>query len=291
MGTIRTRQLVFVKDLFRRGEDALDVHNDMACGVAVSHFQDAVEMFLYAVVREDGLDVKKNQRGFPGLWQVVDGHLERKLPYRVEMLELNSARVQFKHNGMPPALSVAERCLLDTRRFLVDATRVVFGEDFESISLVDLIADAEMQAVLKQGEHHLAQGEPSECMDQCRKAHELVSTFVVKIFPRMSQTMSVVAEDRGRPGSKTFVDLGNYLNVLREISLAAILDIPADDFFRYAALDPNMPLVVWDFFGNPTGVGTTHPPTAEYGEDDARFALRYVTDYVLAVEARMRTTR
>ncbi len=290
MGTTCTRQLVFVKYLFRRGEDALDIHDEIACGVAVSHFQDAVEMFLYTVVRENGLEVRKDQRGFPGLWQVVDRHLKQKLPFHVQMMELNTARVQFKHNGMPPAPSVAERCLLDARRFLVEATQVVFGEDFESISLVDLIANEEMKAALKRAEHHLVQAEFSQCIDQCRKAHELASAFVTRILPRMSQTMSVVAESNARPGSKTFVDLGNYVNVLREISLAAILGISADDFFRYAALDPNMPLVIWDYFGEPSGVGTTGARTTEYDED-ARFALRYVTDYVLAIETHIKPMR
>jgi len=278
------KQLMLAKYLFRQGEKSLDKHSAMACGVAISHFQDAVEMLLYAVVKERDVGDAKKWLAFHDLWRLVDDSIQpHKLPVKAAMTELNTARVSFKHYGNLPAPSDCEKHLAYTRQFLAMATQVVFGKDFESVSLANLIGDEKMRGMLKQAEHHLERDEASECMVECAKAHYLASRLPERILPRMRYFMTAWFEDAEHPGRKSMGDLGHYLNRLRDISLAAILDVPATDFFRYAGLSKAMPSVTergGEFF--------VSPQEAKYSQEDIHFAVRYVTEYALAVQEHMR---
>jgi hypothetical protein len=282
---------MLVKYLFQCGEKALNIHDERACGVAISHLQDAVEMFLYAIVKERDLDAKppkKDKHTFSSLWQAVEGSLQQRLPFASTMEELNNTRVQFKHFGIVPFPPYAEEFRVSTSQFLTEATKMVFDRDFESISLVDLIKDEQIRNALKQAEDCLKRGGISECLGECAKAHDLAERVLISIVPQVSQWMSIQV-DYGESGMKNpLVSLSSYLNMLREMSVAALLDIPARDLFRYAALDTETPLVIRDVFGYGTEPGPDTAQPTEPDEKDARFALRYVTDFVLAIETHMK---
>ena len=286
-----TKQLMLVRYLFQCGEKALKMQDEKACGVAISHLQDAVEMFLYAIVKERSLEAKppKNDKHtFFSLLQAVEHSLQRKLPFVSAMEELNSARVQFKHFGRLPVPSDAEQSLVSTRQFLTEATKMAFDQDFDSISLVDLIKDEQTRNALKQAGDCLKRGCISECLGMCAKAHDLAERVLISIVPQVSQWMSIQV-DYGESGrKKPLVGLDNYLNLLREMSVAALLDIAARDLFQYAALDAGTSLVIRDVFGERAEPGSDIEQPTKPDEQDARFALRYVTDFVLAIEMHMR---
>ncbi|MFB0556132.1 MAG: hypothetical protein ACETWQ_22750 [Phycisphaerae bacterium] len=55
------KQLLLSKFLFQKGEDALDLRTSLACGVAISQFQDAVEMFLWTTIKEKNINFRGRQ--------------------------------------------------------------------------------------------------------------------------------------------------------------------------------------------------------------------------------------
>ena len=285
------KQLMLVRYLFQCGEKAVDIHDEKACGVAISHLQDAVEMFLYTIVKERGSDAKppkKDKHTFVSLWQAVEGSLQRKLPFASAMEELNSTRVQFKHFGIVPSPPVAEGVLASTRQFLTEATKMAFDRDFDSISLVDLIKDEQIRTTLKQAEDCLKRRAIPQCLSECAKAHDLAERFLISVIPCVSQ-WGTIQVDYGESGrKKALVGLNTYLNMLREMSVAALLDIPARDLLRYAPLDPETSLVIRDLFGGRAEPGPDTAQPTEPDEKDARFALRYVTDFVLAIETHIK---
>ncbi len=283
MDATYTKQLVLAKYLFGQGEKVLNRRSAMACGVAISHFQDAVEMLLWVAIKEKNLKCNNGERAsLLDMWNAVNDYLpDGELPHRACMTELNKARVGFKHYGILPAPSEAEKFLAYARLFLADATRLLFGEDFESISLADRIEDEQIKGMLKRAEQVLAEGKMLECVTECAKAHYAISKSLMKVVPRMKRILTVFLDtgDHTAP----LGELGSQMNALRDISLAAILGIPANDFFRYARLSETMPDV--SDYGGQLQV---NEKKAEYSREDVSFAVQYVTEYALAIQEHIR---
>jgi hypothetical protein len=289
MDAIHAKQLMLAKYLFGQGEKALDIRNPMACGVAISHFQDAVEMLLWTAVKQRDLGNARKEMSFFDLWKSVEGSLrDAKLPHYSSMTELNNARVNFKHFGNLPEPSDAEKFLSYTREFLTEAAKLVFDTAFESLSLADLVLNARVKDLLKTAEGHLTQNELEQCMNECAQAEHIVSGSLSQVFPTVPSHLTDYAglfdRDKQTYARRLFDGLREYLNALRDVSFSAILGIPANDFLRYAALKRIIPAVT-EYMDHHIA---THSRGHKYSPEDARFAVRYVTDYALAVQTHVR---
>ncbi len=139
-------RIVRVKFLYRAAVDELDSGHPFAAGMAISLLQDAVEAMAHEVAAS--VQAKIAVRAiFLDHWDEVSAAAGGKsLPFRIEMTELNVARVGFKHQGANPALSDAEKHLAAAHRFLVDTACEFFSSDFDGLLEADLIANAEVRA-------------------------------------------------------------------------------------------------------------------------------------------------
>ena len=290
MDSTYAKQLMLAKYLSRQGEKALDLRNPIACGLAISHFQDAIEMLLYAAIKQRDLGDGKKQLTFHDLWRLVDEDLQpEKLPFKAHMLELNTARVGFKHYGNLPAPSDAEKFLPYTREFLTTATKLLCDIDFARLSLSDLIEDVQVRDILKQAENCLSLEQFDRCVDECARAEYMLSRPLHGMFPTVPSRITDCARlfDRNQHSQARtlFNGLHDYLNALRNISLAAVLHIPAHDFFRYAALRRGMPIVS----ETADHLITVRPGLGDFNKGDIDFVLRYVVDYALALQEHLKT--
>jgi hypothetical protein len=111
----------------------------------------------------------------------------KRLPYKIEMAELNVARVGFKHQGVSPAVAEAEKQRVAAHRFLVEVAQDFFGVDFDDISEADLIVTAEIRLALKNAESALTSSDPSKSLECCREALDCVENLM--------KTAVVVSED------------------------------------------------------------------------------------------------
>jgi hypothetical protein len=57
------------------------------------------------------------------------------------MLKMNRARTSLKHHGQHPTTADLARYRADVSTFLTDATTQIFGLDFESINMIDIVAE------------------------------------------------------------------------------------------------------------------------------------------------------
>jgi hypothetical protein len=100
---------------------------------ALLTMHDAIELFL--CIAAEHLDVSKKELRFMEYWDV----LPSKLTQKEAMRRLNQARVDFKHHGLIPSNIDFEGFRVTTALFLEENTLTVFGRQFDSISLVDLL--------------------------------------------------------------------------------------------------------------------------------------------------------
>lgn len=149
-------RLVCAKYIFRRSCELLDSHNPFSAGLAVSGFQDSVELVLRTIAEH--LDVSLT--GNVAFNQIIDKiEAEAKLPNRTMLNQLNKARVSFKHFGLEPKEQDAIKIRRDLEVFFPLAFTQFFAIDFEFVSLVDLIGHRRTENFLHEAERAIEQEE------------------------------------------------------------------------------------------------------------------------------------
>lgn len=125
-------QLLLTKRLFLEGCEFTRNLDSVSCGIAISLFQDAVEMYFWALVKDRSLPVKDSFTFTSNLDAIEKAGIA--IPDRPKIIELNKARISFKHYGNLPAPDEATKFRTYTEDFL----RVAASTHFQLISMRSL---------------------------------------------------------------------------------------------------------------------------------------------------------
>lgn len=237
------KQLQLAKYLYRKGTETLDQNNSMSCGLAISLFQDAVEMVMHAIVGRLDAQVK-DKAPFEELWAAIPKATRNTeglvLPYKELMRKLNKARVSFKHHGLLPAPSEGFKFQAHTEEFLRETVKRFFNLDFDSISMTEFIENPEIRDRLKEAEKCLEEGRIPDCLIKCAEAENLISDPISSLFPKPDSTITNLA--RLAPSSHKGVVLGSlsyireYLETLRNLSWISLIGINLRDYLKYRGM-------------------------------------------------------
>ena len=86
---------------------------------------------------------------FERYFQKIEERLNpRTLPFRSKLVARNKVRVAAKHHGVKPDSSEAEGFALICREFFDESCSLVFGVQFLSVSLIDLLDGGEIKDLL-----------------------------------------------------------------------------------------------------------------------------------------------
>lgn len=144
-------RLICAKYIFLRGVEVLDRGGSFSSGLAVLHFQDAVEMALRVIAEYLHCSLKENA-AFNQIIDAIDGVGDRKLTHRSALNQLNKARLNFKHFGLEPKEADAKKFKLNIEDFFPFAVQSFLDIDFESISLTNLIGHRRTEKFLNEAE-------------------------------------------------------------------------------------------------------------------------------------------
>lgn len=278
-------QLVLSKYLFREGEKKLDSRDPFSAGLAISLFQDATELFVWTVAKEYDARVT-DKTSFAGIWDLIrDARLNTKkheLPLRAKMLNLNKARVNFKHYGNLPASREAGKFQGYTEDFLRESMKLFFDVDFADVSLADLVRNEEVKREIKEAERSLKENVPKESVMACAKAEYLISGYLMKLIPPADYRLEDIARLLKDSAQRSAVREGlrylrNYLDALRTLSIAGLLRFDLSDFLKFRAISPNVSRMA-------NGSFQIMERRTQYSLDDAKFCIHYVTTYAIAVQ-------
>ncbi|MEX3971730.1 hypothetical protein [Paraburkholderia caribensis] len=289
------RQVVLCKQLFSEAERYLSRGTPMGHGLAVSIAQDAVELFLRAVMKERHAAGQKVPDEFIKAMDYIDaaadGMEQLKVPLRGKLLELNKARVNFKHYGLSPERLDAGRLVSYVSHFFDEATPRFFGTSFESISLADLLADAAIRDRLKAANEALADENFTAAMGLSAEVVELASVAVMTSLapagrlgsPSMSSRLTAAL------GVDAANELSRYMKGLVNKSnrAALMLALPVDvkHASRFEVLAPP----VWLLRDGASYQKQWMVPSEFHTAENARFCVNFATEVSLAVDARMAT--
>lgn len=274
-------QLLIAKRLFLEAATYVDRGDPVAAGVAISLLQDATELYVWTLIKERNITVK-DQAGFVSNFETLQ-KAGLAMPYAAKLLELNRARVGFKHYGNLPAPAEAGKHQTYVEDSLRQAMQDHFGVRFDDLSLVDLVADPAIRDQLRSAETHIAAGEFAEAADDLAKAKTLtfgqMQKYLPKVDSRLRDTDRMLNMIDGVRGANSFAYLTEYLGSLREASLVAMLQLPLDD---YAFLRNSLPSASQAIAGN----WFVNRSRSSYTEAECRRALTSIVNLCQRLQLR-----
>lgn len=162
------RRLAFIRYLHSVGIDQAKLPDPLAA-VSVLSLHDAVESFLLLVAEKFGVE----SREFEKYWKEIGPHLPGGgLPGKTGMVRLNKARVALKHYGSQPNKHSIDQAVSDVATFFSASTQLVFGIEYETVSMVSLIGQPEIKSMCEDAEQLAAGGDIVSAMIRLREAFD-----------------------------------------------------------------------------------------------------------------------
>lgn len=277
-------QLLLSKRLFQKGEDFCQENDPISTGLAISLFQDCIEIIIWSIIKDFSIDVKETE-AFTSLLDKVDKRLEPqgiKLPFRAKILELNKARVNFKHYGNLPDVSEASKFRGYTESYLRTVFDICFQKDFDDISMSDLIQADDVKQFIKKAENHFIKQEYQDCINEIAKARTLlvnsIKIYIPDVDSNLRKASSLFERQVASQAGRVFTYIHDYLRELRTMSIINACGLSIKDFKTFESKLPSVTLLG---DGNFQVIQTK---IFQRTEEEAKFLLRFVIELALKVQ-------
>jgi hypothetical protein len=268
--------------MFLEASAYADRVDPVSSGIAISMFQDAVEIYIWTLVKERNITTK-DQAGFVSNLEAVQ-KAGFNIPYGGKLLELNKARVGFKHYGNLPAHAEVGKFRAYVGDFLQAAMFEHFSVRFDELSLVDLVSDGKIREHLKLAEQNIAGASMREAAEELAKAKTLLfaslNKYVPKVDSHLRDTDRLLNSIPGVRGVNTFAYLAEFLGALREASLVALFRLPLQD---YNFLKGSLPSAS----RTSSGKWFLNHSRSQYSSDECTRALSCIVNLSIQLEASM----
>jgi hypothetical protein len=245
------RRLAFVRYMHGLAVDQ-SRQPEPQCAVALLTFQDSIELFFQLACEHLDVKTDRNTR-FDQYWGLLDPNLQdAKLTQAPAVSRLNKARVALKHYGTLPAVADLESYRATSLAFFQENTPRVFGLEFDSISLVDMVECETARAQLREAQEALQRGDRGNALNSIALAFaQMLADHETKFQDRFGN--SPFGFDDGGALLRGFAletedrELRRYLARLGEAVRVLALGI---DYRRYVTFRRLTPHVAWTMGGH-----------------------------------------
>ncbi|MGW1008388.1 hypothetical protein [Streptomyces sp. NPDC002520] len=302
---LTVQRLAYVRFLYREGIEQSRQPAPLRSR-AITSFHDAVENYLGIVTQHLGIDVNKAP-DFIAYWALIKPEFE--LPKKDSMKRLNDARVALKHNGTFPSEHHIEQARQTLDDFFTTVTPKVFGVDFDSIDMVDLLTQPETKQLLRDAQTHADVGDYVQAMAGLSLGFDALlnhyrrSQGSGRWSPfNFGEKLSPLDEPRVRTTdiSSRLLKLSNFTELAQEALGAIALGIDYASMARFRILTPEV-----HTFGDGSKRYTVGKALEDVTPDDYDWARHFVIESSLraskaddlqtmkkrAVEANMKAPR
>jgi hypothetical protein len=247
--SIIVKRLALIKYLYRIGIEQ-SRQAGMFAGFSILTFHDSAEMFLLLVLEDKGDPRPQKERNkniqFMQYWEYFDG-----LTLRESMNMLKERRRNIKHKGIFPSTSDIEESRVTITRFFKENTPKLFNEDFDTISVSDLIVYPNIREYVNLAKSFLTQNNYYDCLVNAKIGfEELLSTYESDKRQWHDSILSVgekVGKDyrnlvsSNKEGLRWFEQVTHTTNNVRNILKVSALGI---DYRKYVLFDFVTPKVI-----------------------------------------------
>lgn len=165
-----TNKLICAKYIFLQGKEILEKGSPYSEGLAILAFQDSLEMVLRIIIEHLNFPLKDNAQ-FSALLEALEK--QRTITHKTALLQINKARVNFKHYGLEPKKEDVNKFKSDLDTFFPNALQSFLQIDFDSLSLATLIRHQRTSNWLMKAERFLQDEKYTDSIECSAKAFEL----------------------------------------------------------------------------------------------------------------------
>lgn len=220
------RRLAFIRYLHTLGTEQARLPEPLS-GASLLMLHDAVESFLVLATDHFGA---KATREFEKYWETLSPYLPDGVDLAVQqgMKRLNKARVSLKHYDAPPGRDTINMAVADTATFMATNTVLVFGLDYETVSMAYVIPQEPVRELVRKAETASGSGDQAAAM-----------ISLVEALEELFEPHSARAASRG--GTASPFRFGPTLSIgrkMRDYDIEALLRRPPGER-RPVSADPH----------------------------------------------------
>ena len=274
------RKLLLVKQLFQQAVTISKVrHSEVSRITAIVIFDLSVETMLKTIVPAIAPRKEENlAERFQPLVEQCDAAMTKadlgQLPDKDQIRLTHTIRNDAQHKARYPTEKEVIECENYTKIFLVNACKQVWGEDFEKISMLDVIQHPETKDILSKAEAAIAEKNYSSALMHAQVGLDIAIERVGSVFVRNTSDLAR-SIDKAELSTETL----RFLDEVRKLSILYALGINHIEHLRY---EKTCGCVIPSYFGGGvvTGciVGLIPQP------DDVEFAINYAINTVAQIE-------
>jgi hypothetical protein len=279
------KRLALIKYLFDKAVEQSRMPGPMGV-FSLLTFQDSVELFLGLACESHGINVTK-KTPFMDHWNLLKNVTPSiKLTQEATMERMNNARVSLKHHGQFPTKFDIEIHRASTQNFFQDNSRIVFGIDFQSISMVEVVANPKVRSLLQIATQKISDGKAEEAI------YKIAEAFAILVDDHENGMIDKYGRSLFQFGSPYFgglnsIDddvatylsgLSDLLNNMEEIIKIILLKIDYEAYSRFIAVTPKAHKVEGRFV-----FSQTFEPL-DISLQDCHFSMQFVINCALALQ-------
>lgn len=276
------RRLALVRYMYTLGIEQSH-QPEPICSTSILLFHDSAELFLQLAC--DRLNASKSDIKFMDYWELINSKLDNsELPQKESMRRLNSSRGNFKHHGTMPSVTDIEGFRANVGYFFRESTPIIFGIEFDSISLIDVVQNANVKKRLVKASEHLEVGLHEEALDQIAIAYSIL-VFEHEIeFERQFGRKPYQIEkrthryDESRIGE--FHDMNGSINGLQNAVKTLSLGIDIRKFTIFNALTPPVSIL----YSREHVISASNSRKHTSTKEEVQFCLSFVIESALIIQ-------
>ncbi len=162
-------KILISKNMWYMAKNLLDYDDKLHLCTAINLMQDSVEIFLLAIAFEYDSQIKQNIKFEEYFQEINKKIIPYELPFQAQLIRLNKARTDSKHYCLIPQKTNCEEFLNIINAFYINVVDKLFSIDYESISLLETVIEANLKSYLLAAQDALKNKEYEKCAIECRK--------------------------------------------------------------------------------------------------------------------------
>lgn len=283
---ITRKKLILVRQIYQRAVIQSEVlHSDFDRIMSLIAFDLANETVLKAIV--SSLEPSKTaDKDFQSIIQQADALLTKgtlpQVPDKANIQFVHSLRNDAQHKAKYPNDNDVSDCRTYTRDFLKQIILNVWGEKFESLSLVDVVQNPVVKGYLLEAETEFAKGDYRQAVVKTIAAFtwtmDKIKKSIVGDMPWNVKAI-IVGDGHERTGQST--ELFKTFEHMRGIVLRSVIGINFQAYHKYIRITRSTALIGFARAGNITVRFKEHNPDAK----EAEYVIEFATNAILQIES------
>jgi hypothetical protein len=217
----------------KEGQSFSERSDPFSSGLAISLFQDSIEMVVWALIKEKNIKIDEKFSFISNINKLInEGFI---FPHVAKLLEINKARVNFKHYGIIPDSNESNKFQIYAEEFIRFIFSKFFNREYDDVSIVDLVSFLDVKEKLKESEHCILINNYEEASKNIGISKSMLFSYLDKHLPHVDRKLEdidkIFRPDQSSPHYfQPFKSLSKHIEIIREYLLVSLFNLPLHDY-------------------------------------------------------------